>query len=119
MPCTAIKNADPAGTPGNRTPDKIQRLLNQVTWDTFAVAAYRFAVAGPDQAARRRAQVAAAIDDRPGQAGGAHCLGPKPPSRLRDAHTRGRTSTRGRLRRYTTPVMFPPAAGTAAPRPRT
>ena len=41
MPCTAIKNADPAGTPGNRTPDKIQRLLNQVAWDTFAVVAHR------------------------------------------------------------------------------
>ena len=89
MPRTAIKNALPGEHARDRTPDKIQRLLHQVAWDTFAVrgVAQRFAVAGPDQAARWGGQVAATIDVRPGQAGGARCLGQRPPSRLCDART--------------------------------
>jgi hypothetical protein len=37
----------PGGHAADRTPDKIQRLLNQVAWDTFAVVrvGHRFAVA--------------------------------------------------------------------------
>jgi hypothetical protein len=85
----------PGGHAGNRTPDKIQRLLNQMTWDTFAVVAHRFAVVGPDQAARRRAQVAAAIDDRPGQVGGAAALhhADNVPARRRHGRTQAKNIT--------------------------
>jgi len=40
---------------GDRTPDKIQRLLNHASWDTFAAMGVvrRFAVAGLEEAARR------------------------------------------------------------------
>lgn len=41
---------------GDRTPDKTQRLLNHAAWDTFAAMSTvrRFAVAGLEEAARRR-----------------------------------------------------------------
>ena len=41
---------------GDRTPDKTQRLLNHAAWDTVAAMSVvrRFAVAGLDEAARRR-----------------------------------------------------------------
>ena len=54
---------------GDRTPDRTQRLLNHASWDTFAAMSVvrRFAVAGLDQAARRRrrrdALVIGAIDE--------------------------------------------------------
>src|SRR4029077_8517887 len=40
---------------GDRTPDRMQRLLNRAVWDTFAAMGVvrRFAVAGLDEAARR------------------------------------------------------------------
>jgi SRSO17 transposase len=53
----------------DRTPDRTQRLLNHASWDTFAAMSVvrRFAVAGLDQAARRRrrrgALVIGAIDE--------------------------------------------------------
>jgi SRSO17 transposase len=41
---------------GDKTPDKTQRLLNHASWDTFAAMGVvrRFAVAGLEEAARRR-----------------------------------------------------------------
>ena len=54
---------------GDRTPDKTQRLLNHASWDTFAAMAVvrRFAVAGLEEAARRRKRrrglVIGAIDE--------------------------------------------------------
>jgi SRSO17 transposase len=41
---------------GDRTPERTQRLLNRAAWDTFAAMGVvrRFAVAGLDEAARRR-----------------------------------------------------------------
>jgi len=41
---------------GDRTPDKTQRLVNHAVWDTFAAMSVvrRFAVAGLEEAARRR-----------------------------------------------------------------
>jgi SRSO17 transposase len=54
---------------GDRTPDRMQRLLNRAVWDTFAAMGVvrGFAVAGLDQAARtagrRRGLVAGAIDE--------------------------------------------------------
>jgi DDE superfamily endonuclease len=50
---------------GDRTPDKTQRLLNRAVWDTFAAmrVVRRFAVAGLDEAARRRGLAVAAIDE--------------------------------------------------------
>jgi hypothetical protein len=41
---------------GDRTPDRTQRLLNRAVWDTFAAMGVvrQFAVAGLDEAARRR-----------------------------------------------------------------
>ena len=53
---------------GDRTPDKTQRLLNHASWDTFAAMAVvrRFAVAGLEEAARRRRRrglVVGAIDE--------------------------------------------------------
>src|ERR1039457_2010187 len=42
---------------GDRTPDRMQRLLNHAAWDTFAAMGVvrRFAVTGLDEAARRGA----------------------------------------------------------------
>jgi SRSO17 transposase len=50
---------------GDRTPDKTQRLLNRAVWDTFAAmrVVRRFAVAGLDQAARRRGLAVGVIDE--------------------------------------------------------
>ena len=50
---------------GDRAPDKTQRLLNRAVWDTGAAVAVvrRFAVAGLDQAARRRGLVVGAVDE--------------------------------------------------------
>jgi SRSO17 transposase len=55
---------------GDQTPDKTQRLLNHASWDTFAAMGVvrRFAVAGLEEAARRRrkrrgALVIGAIDE--------------------------------------------------------
>jgi SRSO17 transposase len=53
---------------GDRTPDRMQRLLNRAVWDTFAAMGVvrLFAVAGLDQAARtagRRGLVVGAIDE--------------------------------------------------------
>ena len=54
---------------GDKTPDKTQRLLNHASWDTFAAMGVvrRFAVAGLEQAARRRKRrgglVIGAIDE--------------------------------------------------------
>jgi SRSO17 transposase len=54
---------------GDRTPDKTQRLLNHASWDTFAAMGVvrRFAVAGLEDAARRRRRrgglVIGAIDE--------------------------------------------------------
>jgi hypothetical protein len=41
--------------PGNRSPDRTQRLLNRASWDTFAAMSEVrwFAVAGLEEAARR------------------------------------------------------------------
>jgi SRSO17 transposase len=43
---------------GDRTPQRTQRLLNRARWDAFAAMGVvrRFAVAGLDEAARRRGQ---------------------------------------------------------------
>ena len=53
---------------GDRTPDRMQRLLSRAVWDTAAAmrVVRRFAVAGLDQAARlsgRRGLVVGAIDE--------------------------------------------------------
>jgi SRSO17 transposase len=53
---------------GDKTPDRTQRLLNHASWDTFAAMGVvrRFAVAGLEQAARRRRRrglVIGAIDE--------------------------------------------------------
>ena len=53
---------------GDRTPDRMQRLLSRAVWDTFAVMGVvrEFAVAGLDQAARgggRRGLAVGAIDE--------------------------------------------------------
>jgi SRSO17 transposase len=53
---------------GDRTPDKTQRLLNHASWDAFAAMGVvrRFAVAGLEEAARRRRRrglVIGAIDE--------------------------------------------------------
>jgi SRSO17 transposase len=50
---------------GDRAPDKTQRLLNRAVWDTRAAVRVvrRFAVAGLDQAARRRGLVVGAVDE--------------------------------------------------------
>jgi SRSO17 transposase len=54
---------------GDRTPDRTQRLLNHAAWDTFAAMSVvrRFAVAGLEEAARRRKRrgglVIGAIDE--------------------------------------------------------
>jgi hypothetical protein len=56
--------------PGNKTPDKTQRLLSHASWDTFAAMSVvrRFAVAALEEAARRRGRrrgglVIVAIDE--------------------------------------------------------
>jgi SRSO17 transposase len=50
---------------GDRAPDKTQRLLNRSVWDTAAAMGVvrRFAVAGLDQAARRRGLAVGAVDE--------------------------------------------------------
>jgi len=53
---------------GDRTPDRMQRLLNRAVWDTFAAMGVvrRFAVAGLDEAARRggrRGLAVGAVDE--------------------------------------------------------
>jgi SRSO17 transposase len=50
---------------GDRAPDKTQRLLNRACWDSGAAMAVvrEFAVAGLDQAARRRGLVIGAVDE--------------------------------------------------------
>jgi SRSO17 transposase len=50
---------------GDQAPDKTQRLLNRACWDSAAAMAVvrRFAVAGLDQAARRRGLVVGAVDE--------------------------------------------------------
>jgi SRSO17 transposase len=53
---------------GDRTPDRMQRLLNRAAWDTFAAMAVvrRFAVTGLDEAARRagrRGLAVGAVDE--------------------------------------------------------
>jgi SRSO17 transposase len=54
---------------GDRTPDRMQRLLNRAVWDAFAVMGVvrRFAVAGLDEAARktgrRRGLAVGALDE--------------------------------------------------------
>ena len=53
---------------GDKTPDKTQRLLSHASWDTFAAMAVvrRFAVAGLEEAARRRRRrglVIGAVDE--------------------------------------------------------
>jgi hypothetical protein len=58
-----------AAHPGDRTPDKTQRLLSRAVWDTFAAmrVVRRFAVAGLDEATRtagrRRGLAVGAIDE--------------------------------------------------------
>jgi hypothetical protein len=50
---------------GDRSPDWTQRLLSRACWDTFAAMGVvrRFAVAGLDQAGRRRGLVIGALDE--------------------------------------------------------
>jgi SRSO17 transposase len=50
---------------GDRAPDKTQRLLNRAVWDTAAAMGVvrRFAVAGLDQAGRRRGLAVGAVDE--------------------------------------------------------
>jgi len=58
-----------AAQPGDRAPDRTQRLLSRAVWDTFAAMGVvrRFAVAGLDEAAckagRRRGLAVGAIDE--------------------------------------------------------
>jgi SRSO17 transposase len=64
---------------GDRTPDRTQRLLNRAVWDTFAAMAVvrRFAVAGLDQAARRRGLAVGAVDETGQVKQGEHTAGVK------------------------------------------
>jgi SRSO17 transposase len=50
---------------GDRTPDRMQRLLNRASWDTFAAMSQvrRFAVAGLEEAGRRGGLVIGALDE--------------------------------------------------------
>jgi SRSO17 transposase len=50
---------------GDRSPDRTQRLLNRASWDGAAAMAVvrRFAVAGLDQAVRRRSLAAGVLDE--------------------------------------------------------
>jgi hypothetical protein len=50
---------------GDRAPDRTQRLLNRASWETFAAMGVvrQFAVAGLDEAARRRGLVIGALDE--------------------------------------------------------
>ena len=68
-----------AGHAGDRTPDRTQRLLNRAVWDTFAAMAVvrRFAVAGLDQAARRRGLAVGAVDETGQVKQGEHTAGVK------------------------------------------
>ena len=65
---------------GDRTPDRMQRLLSRAAWDAVAVmrVVRRFAVAGLDQAARdggRRHLAVGAIDET-SQVSSANRMGP-------------------------------------------
>ena len=67
---------------GDRTPEKTQRPLNRACWDTFAATAVvrRFAVAGPDEAARRagrRGLAVGAVDETGQVKQGEHTAGVK------------------------------------------
>jgi SRSO17 transposase len=64
---------------GDRTPDKTQRLLSRAVWDTFAAmrVVRRFAVAGLDQAARRRGLAVGVIDETSQVKQGGHTAGVK------------------------------------------
>jgi SRSO17 transposase len=50
---------------GDRTPDRMQRLLNRASWDTFGAMSQvrRFAVAGLEEAGRRGGLVIGALDE--------------------------------------------------------
>jgi SRSO17 transposase len=67
---------------GDRTPDRMQRLLNRAVWDTFAAMAVvrRFAVTGLDEAARRagrRGLAVGAVDETGQVKQGEHTAGVK------------------------------------------
>jgi SRSO17 transposase len=67
---------------GDRTPDRMQRLLNRAVWDTFAAMGVvrRFAVAGLDEAARRagrRGLAVGAVDETGQVKQGDHTAGVK------------------------------------------
>ena len=67
---------------GDRTPDRMQRLLNRAAWDTFAAMAVvrRFAVTGLDEAARRagrRGLAVGAVDETGQVKQGEHTAGVK------------------------------------------
>jgi SRSO17 transposase len=67
---------------GDRTPDRMQRLLDRAVWDTFAAMAVvrRFAVAGLDEAARRsgrRGLAVGAVDETGQVKQGEHTAGVK------------------------------------------
>ena len=64
---------------GDPAPDRTQRLLNRAVWDTFAAMAVvrRFAVAGLDQAARRRGLAVGAVDETGQVKQGEHTAGVK------------------------------------------
>jgi SRSO17 transposase len=68
-----------AGQAGDRTPDRTQRLLNRAVWDPFAAMAVvrRFAVAGLDQAGRRRGLAVGAVDETGQVKQGEHTAGVK------------------------------------------
>jgi SRSO17 transposase len=67
---------------GDRTPDRMQRLLNRAVWDTFAAMGVvrAFAVAGLDEAARRggrRGLAVGAVDETGQVKQGGHTAGVK------------------------------------------
>jgi SRSO17 transposase len=67
---------------GDRTPDRMQRLLNRAVWDTFAAMSVvrRFAVTGLDEAARRagrRGLAVGAVDETGQVKQGEHTAGVK------------------------------------------
>jgi len=67
---------------GDRTPDRMQRLLNRAAWDTFAAMGVvrRFAVTGLDEAARRagrRGLAVGAVDETGQVKQGEHTAGVK------------------------------------------
>src|SRR5207247_5263992 len=64
---------------GDRTPDKTQRLLNRSVWDTVTAMGVvrKFAVAGLEQAARRRGLAVGAVDETGQVKQGEHTAGVK------------------------------------------